>query len=157
MKSLRFLIPVAMLLVLAPAAFAAEFGVRAGRLDRADENFVGAEMVFDLGAINLNPNIEYWLVDNDNGGGDVTAGTANLDVTVDFGSSRIKPYVGAGVGLFYTDSDLGGSDTETLGNLIGGVQFDLDFLKPYAQAKYSRSIENSDSGHEWALTVGLRF
>jgi opacity protein-like surface antigen len=151
MKSLRFPILVAVFLILAPAAFAAEFGVRAGRLDRADVNFVGAEMLFDLGMFNINPNIEYWDVDN------VTEGTANLDVTWDFGSSRVKPYVGAGVGLLYVDPDLGSSNTETLGNLIGGVQFDLDFLKPYAQAKYSRSLENDNSGHEWALTVGLRF
>jgi opacity protein-like surface antigen len=151
MKSLRFLILVAVFLMLAPAALAADFGVRAGKLDRADTNFVGAEMLFDLGMFNINPNIEYWDVDN------VTEGTANLDVTWDFGSSRVKPYVGAGVGLLYVDPDLGSSNTETLGNLIGGVQFDLDFLKPYAQAKYSRSLENDNSGHEWALTVGLRF
>jgi opacity protein-like surface antigen len=157
MKSLRFVVPLAVVLLLAPAVFAADFGVRAGKLDKADENFVGAEMLIDLGAVNLNPNIEYWIADDDAVLGDITAGTANLDVTVDFGSSRIKPYVGAGVGLFYVDSDLGGSDTETLGNLIGGVQFDLDFLKPYAQAKYSRSLEESGTGHEWALTVGLRF
>ena len=151
MKSLRFLILAAVFLTLAPAAFAADFGVRAGRLDRADVNFVGAEMLFDLGMFNINPNIEYWDVDN------VTEGTANLDVTWDFGSSRVKPYVGAGVGLLYVDPDLGSSNTETLGNLIGGVQLDMDFLKPYAQAKYSRSLENDNSGHEWALTVGLRF
>jgi hypothetical protein len=151
MKSLRFLILVALFLTLAPVAFAADFGVRAGRLDRADANFVGAEMLFDLGMFNINPNIEYWDVEN------VTEGTANLDVTWDFSSSRVRPYVGAGVGLLYVDPDLGSSNTETLGNLIGGVQLDLDFLKPYAQAKYSRSLENDNSGHEWALTVGLRF
>jgi opacity protein-like surface antigen len=156
MKSLRYLSLAALVLVLVPSALAADFGVRAGRLDfreGGDENFVGAEMLVDLGVINLNPNIEYWLTDED----DVTAGTANLDVTVDFGSARIKPYAGAGVGLFYIDDNFGDSDTETLGNLIGGVQFDLDFLKPYAQAKYSRSLEDSDSDHTWALTVGLRF
>ena len=150
MKSLRFLALVVFVLLLVPAAFAADFGVRAGRLDRANEDFVGVEALYDLGVFNVNPNIEYWLVD------DVTEGTANLDVTFDFGSTHIKPYVGAGIGLLYVDDDFG-SDTETLGNLIGGVEFDLEFLKPYAQAKYSRSLENSDGGHEWALTVGLRF
>jgi len=151
MKSLRFFILIAVVLVFVPVAFAAEFGFRAGRLDEAGENFVGAEMVFDLGVVNVNPNIEYWLVDN------VTSGTANVDLTVDFGSSRIKPYLGAGVGLYYADTDFGSDNTETLGNLIGGVQFDLDFLKPYGQVKYSRSLENSDNGDEVALTVGLRF
>jgi len=156
MKSLRFPILIAVVLILAPAAFAADFGVRAGRLDFEEgsgENFVGAEVLFNLGMVNINPNVEYWLLDED----DVTAGTANLDVTVNFGSATVKPYVGAGVGLAYLDSDFGGSETETIGNLLGGVQFDLAFLKPYAQAKYTRSIEHSNSGHDWALTVGLRF
>src|SRR6185295_10281186 len=89
--------------------------------------------------------------DLDEFGGDVTAGTANLDVTVDFGSARVKPYVGAGIGLGYIDTDFG-NETETLGNLIGGVQFDLDFLKPYGQVKYTRSVENSDDNSAtWAF------
>ena len=152
MKSLRFFSLIAVLLILTPAVFAADFGVRAGRLNDAEEEFVGAELLFDLGVVNLNPNIEYWLVD------EVTAGTANLDVTFDFGSSTVKPYVGAGVGMFYVDDDFG-SETETLGNLIGGIQFNLAFLQPYAQVKLSRSLEDNDGGDndEVALTVGLRF
>jgi len=153
MKSLRLFILIAVVLAITPAVFAAEFGVRAGRLNDANENFVGAEVVFDAGPVNVNPNIEYWLTDDDN----VTAGTVNLDVTYDFGSSSIKPYLGAGIGLFYVDSDLGGSDTETLGNLIGGVQFNMSFLKPYGQVKYTRSLEDSGNGDEVALTIGLRF
>jgi hypothetical protein len=151
MKSLRFFSLIAVVLILTPAVFAADFGVRAGRLNEANENFVGAEVVFNVGPVNVNPNIEYWLVDN------VTEGTANVDVTFPFGGASVKPYLGAGVGLFYADDDFGGSNTETLGNLIGGVQFNLDFLKPYGQVKYSRSIENGGGGHELALTVGLRF
>lgn len=151
MKSLRFFTLIAVILVLTPAVFAADFGVRAGRLNEAKEDFVGAEILFDLGVLNLNPNVEYWLVD------DVTAGTANLDVTFDFGSSTVKPYVGAGVGIFYVDDDFG-SETETLGNLIGGIQFNLAFLKPYGQVKWSRSLEaEGDENDELALTVGLRF
>ena len=153
MKPLRYLILVAVVLFLAPALFAADFGVRAGRLSDADEEFVGAEVLFDLGTVNLNPNIEYWLAD------DVTAGTANLDLTIDFGQSNIRPYIGAGVGMFYVDDDFGDNETELLGNLIGGLSFNLDFLKPYAQVKYSRSLEDDDGGDndEIALTVGLRF
>ena len=152
MKSLRFPILVAVVLVLTPAAFAADFGFRAGRLSDAEEEFVGAEVLFDLGAVNLNPNIEYWLVD------EVTAGTANLDLTIDFGSSGVKPYVGAGVGMFYVDDDFG-SETELLGNLLGGIAFDLDFLKPYGQVKYSRSLEDDDGGDndEISFAIGLRF
>ena len=156
MKSLRSLSLIALVILLAPAALAADFGVRVGRLNEADEEFVGAELVFDLGRINVNPNVEYWLIDEDT---DVTAGTANLDVTLDLGGARFKPYVGAGVGLFYVDSDFAGDNTELLGNLLGGVGFDLDFLKPYAQVKYSISLEEGggDDNDEIAFAVGLRF
>ncbi len=156
MKS-RIFSAVALVLILAPAALAADFGVRAGRLSDAEEEFIGAEVLFDAGPVNINPNIEYWLLDDN--GADVTAGTINLDVTVDiFKVSSVTPYVGAGIGLFYVDDDFG-SETETLGNLIGGVQLDLAFLKPYGQVKYTRSLEDNDGGDndEIALTIGLRF
>ena len=152
MKS-RLLPLLALVLTLTPAVFAADFGIRAGRYNDLDEEFVGAEMVFDIGSLNINPNIEYSLADN------ITAGSANVDVTFDLGNfSRVTPYLGAGVGLWYVDADGGDNTTDLLGNLIGGVQFDLDFLKPYAQVKYFRLIEDdNDSGDDLAFTVGLRF
>ena len=153
MKPLRILSLAALVLVLVPSAFAADFGVRTGRYNDADENFVGAEMLFDIGAVNINPNIEYSLAE------EITAGTANLDVTFDVGQfARVRPYLGAGVGLQYVDTDFGDS-TDLLGNLIGGVAFDLDFLRPYAQVKYFRVLEDDDGGpaDDLALTIGLRF
>ena len=154
MKSLRFLTLLAILTLLAPAVFAADFGIRAGRYDDLEEEFVGAELVFDIGSLNINPNIEYSLAE------DITAGSANLDVTFDLGNfSRVTPYVGAGVGIWYVDTDGGANNTDLLGNLIGGAQFDLDFLKPYAQVKYFRSIDDEEDGggDDLAFTVGLRF
>lgn len=157
MKSIRTLPLLALVLLLAPAALAADFGVRAGQyndVNAADDKFVGAEVLFDLGAVNLNPNVEYLLDD------EITAGSANLDLTVDIGRfSRVTPYVGAGVGLWYVDDDFGDNTTDLLGNLIGGVQFDLDFLKPYAQVKYFRVLDDDDGagGDDLAFTIGLRF
>lgn len=154
MKSLRFLSLAALLLVLVPSAFAAEFGVRAGRYSESEQDFVGAEMLFDLGSVNVNPNIEYALDD------DITYGTLNLDLTVDVGQfARVRPFLGAGVGLLYVDDDFGDNTTEPLLNLLGGVAFDLDFLKPYAQVKYFRPFEGDDGNDddELALTIGLRF
>ena len=152
-RSIVFTLLIAVAFTLAPAALAADFGVRAGQYRDADEEFVGAEMLFDAGVLNINPNIEYSLAD------DITAGSANLDVTLDIGRfGSVTPYVGAGVGLFYVDDDFGQDETDFVGNLIGGVAFNFDFLKPYAQVKYFRTIE-SDSGEsdDFALTVGLRF
>jgi opacity protein-like surface antigen len=153
MKSLRILSLIAVALLLAPALSAADFGVRAGRYNDGDEEFVGAEVVFDIGAVNINPNIEYSLAD------DITAGTANLDVTFDIlNVGSITPYIGAGVGMSYVDDDLS-TRTDVVGNVIGGVSFNFEFLQPYAQLKYFRILDNEDGDAEddIALTVGLRF
>ena len=154
MKSLRILTLVSIALLLAPMAFAADFGVRAGRFNDGDEEFVGVEALFDIGVVNINPNIEYSLAD------DITAGTANLDVTFDvFNIGNITPYVGAGVGLAYADTDAIGTQTDIVGNVIGGVSFNFEFLKPYAQVKYFRVLENEEgeAADDIALTIGLRF
>ena len=141
------------LVILAPALFAADFGIRAGRYSDAEEEFLGAEVVIDAGIVNINPNIEYSLEE------DITAGSANLDVTFDLGRfQRVTPYLGAGVGLLYVDDDFGSDETDAVGNLLGGLQFNFDFLKPYAQVKYFRTLEDDDGdSDEIALTVGLRF
>jgi opacity protein-like surface antigen len=155
MKQIRILSLIAVALVITPALSAADFGVRAGRYNEAETEFVGAELVFDLGAINVNPNIEYLLED------DTTAGTANLDVTFDIANiSRFTPYVGAGVGYAYSEVGDASAETDIVGNLIGGVNFNLDFLKPYAQVKYFKILDNDDNvgdDDELALTIGLRF
>jgi hypothetical protein len=152
MKSLRIATLATIALLLVPTLSAADFGIRAGRFNDGDEEFVGVETLFDVGAININPNIEYSLQD------DVTAGTVNLDVTFDVASiGSITPYIGAGVGLAYFDDV--DTHTDILGNLIGGVSFNLATLKPYAQVKYFRVLENEEgeAADDIALTIGLRF
>lgn len=154
MKSLRILTLASIAFLLAPAMFAADFGLRAGRYNDAGQEFVGAEVLFDIGAVKVNPNLEYSLED------DVTAGTVNLDVTVDvFSAASFTPYVGAGVGMSYFDTDALGSQTDILGNLIGGVSFQLANLQPYAQVKYFRVLDNEEgeADDDIALTIGLRF
>jgi opacity protein-like surface antigen len=152
MKSLRIVSLILLTLALAPTLFAGEFGIRAGRSNDTDEDFVGVELLYDLGAVNVNPNIEYSLADDN-----ATAGSINLDLTVDVMQlAALRPYIGAGVGLAYLDPDLGETQTNVVGNVIGGVAFDLAMLKPYAQLKYSRRLENG-SDSDVSLAVGLRF
>lgn len=152
MKSLRIFALFALVLVAAPALFAADFGIRAGKFNDADDEFVGAEMLFDLGAVNINPNIEYSLAE------DVTVGSANLDVTFDILNLGVAvPYVGAGAGINYYDDDFG-NETDVVGNLIGGVAFRLATLTPYAQVKYVKLLDSDEgSDDDYALIVGLRF
>ena len=152
MKSFR---PIALIFLImtlmATAASAADFGVRAGRYNDIEDTFVGAEVAWDIGRITLNPNIEYIIDDEVD-----TAGSANFDVAFNFTQgTTLQPYVGAGLGVFYVDSDFG-DDTDTMVNVLGGVKFNLDFLKPYAQVKYFRSLDDSEAD-DIALTIGLRF
>jgi hypothetical protein len=151
MKPLRILAWIILSLALASTLTAADFGVRAGRSNDTHENFVGIEVLYDLGSIKVNPNLEYSLQDN------VTAGSANIDLTVDLVQiATLRPYVGAGVGLAYVDPNLGSSETNAVGNLVGGVAFKLAVLKPYVQLKYSRRLENG-SNDDVSFAVGLRF
>ena len=157
MKSFRTLCFIILIAVATPSVFGADFGVRAGRFNDSHENFVGGEVLIDLGTINVNPNVEY-MYDIDN----ATVGSANVDITFDVARfSHLTPYVGAGVGLSYIDDDVRGSDTSALGNLIGGLQLDLGFLKPYGQVKYVRTLDTKSNSlgddHDLALTLGLRF
>ena len=140
-------------LTLAPAALAADFGLRAGQYRDADREFIGAEMLFDTGTLNVNPNIEYVLDDH------FTTGSANLDVTVDVARfSTLTPYLGAGIGLRYFDGPVGGEQTDLVANVIGGVVLDLEFAKPYAQLKYFRALEDEDDqADDFAIAIGLRF
>jgi opacity protein-like surface antigen len=152
MKSLRIFSLFLLTFALAPTLFGGDFGIRAGRSNDTDEDFVGVEMHYDLGAVNVNPNIEYSLADDD-----ATAGSINIDLTVDVMQiAALRPYVGAGVGLAYLDPDLGETQTNIVGNVIGGVAFDLAMLKPYAQLKYTRRLENGNDS-DVSLAVGLRF
>jgi opacity protein-like surface antigen len=138
-------------MVMTPVAFAADFGVRAGRYNDGENTFVGAEVAWDMGRVTLNPNIEY-IVDDEVD----TAGTANFDVLFNFNQgATIQPWLGAGLGVFYVDTDLG-DDTDPVVNVVGGIGWNLDFLKPYAQVKYFRSLDDSETD-DIALTIGLRF
>lgn len=152
MKLLRISLLFALVMTITMSATAADFGVRAGRYSDSEQDFVGVDLLIDLGSVNLIPNLEYVLEE------DITAGSVNLDLTVDVTRLGIvTPYVGAGIGLSYLDTDFGSSDTTAVGNLMGGVTFDLDRIDPYAQVKYFRNIEDEDAGDDLALTIGLRF
>lgn len=151
MKWSRLILVLTLMAVFSTSVSAAEIGVRAGRYNDAEEEFVGVEATFG-DRLQFNPNIEYILTDNDD-----VAVTANADLLYKFGTAAIKPYVGGGIGVLYTDSDFIDT-TEALFNVIGGVRWDLEFLSPYVQVKYFKLFEDDDvEGDDIAFTVGLRF
>lgn len=138
-------------LLTVPALTAADFGVRAGRYNDLEETFVGAEIDIPVGGgFSLNPNLEYVLEDR------VDAGSLNVDILYRFGRASVRPYIGGGLGIFRVDTGAADSNTTVI-NAIGGLGFDLDFLQPYAQVKYFRSIDDDSAGDDIAIVIGLRF
>lgn len=134
------------------SAYAADFGVRVGKGNDIDEEFVGAEALIGLGSSGFvfNPNIEYYLTD------DGTVGTLNGDFLYRFGTaSAFRPWVGAGVGLFHAEDGDFESD-ETAVNVLGGVGYKFATLEPYVQVKYLRLTEESEAD-DLSVAVGLRF
>lgn len=135
----------------APAQ-AADFGVRAGVYEDANEAFVGVELLLTLSdPWFFNPNIEYVFVDN----GDLI--TINADFHYDFDvQAPIFVWAGGGPALLVSDRDRPGrdddGDTELGANLLVGVGWQAGPVVPYFQAKV---ILADDS--QAVLAFGVRF
>lgn len=130
-----------------PAA-ADMFGVRAGYYTKAEEPFVGAELLVPLSHnVFLNPNVEYVFTEGR------TFMTYNADFHYDFptrGSTLV--WAGAGLGVLYSNPEGSGSSSTDVGaNFIFGVGRRGPVV-PYVQAKL---IAKDDT--EFVIGVGLRF
>jgi hypothetical protein len=141
---------VALALLLASAAPAAArdmFGVRTGFYTDVDEPFIGIEGLFGLGNhVYLNPNFEYVFTE------DPHYMTFNADFHYDFPTrSRAYVWAGAGLGVLYTNPEVGDSNTDVGLNLLFGVGL-KGHVVPYVQAKV---IVSEDTA--FVLGVGLRF
>jgi hypothetical protein len=141
---------VALALLLASAAPAAArdmFGVRTGFYTDVDEPFIGIEGLFGLGNhVYLNPNFEYVFAE------DPHYMTFNADFHYDFPTrSRAYVWAGAGLGVLYTNPEVGDSNTDVGLNLLFGVGL-KGHVVPYIQGKV---IVSEDTA--FVLGVGLRF
>jgi hypothetical protein len=141
---------VALALLLASAAPAAArdmFGVRTGFYTDVDEPFIGIEGLFGLGHhVYLNPNFEYVFTE------DPHYMTFNADFHYDFPTrSRAYVWAGAGLGVLYTNPEVGDSNTDVGLNLLFGVGL-KGHVVPYVQGKV---IVSEDTA--FVLGVGLRF
>ena len=130
-----------------PAA-ADMFGVRAGFYTKAEEPFVGAELLVPLShSVFLNPNVEYIFTEGR------TYMTFNADFHYDFptrGSTLV--WAGAGLAVLYSNPEgQGDSSTDVGANFIFGVGRRGPVV-PYIQAKL---IAKDDT--EFVIGVGLRF
>jgi len=123
------------------------FGVRTGFYTDVDEPFIGIEGLFGLGNhVYLNPNFEYVFTD------DPHYMTFNADFHYDFPTrSRAYVWAGAGLGVLYTNPEVGDSNTDVGLNLLFGVGL-KGHVVPYVQGKV---IVSEDTA--FVLGVGLRF
>jgi hypothetical protein len=141
---------VALVLVLAsvaPARARDMFGVRTGFYTDVDKPFIGIEGLFGVGhSIYFNPNFEYVFQD------EPKYMTFNLDFHYDFHTrSRAYVWAGAGLGVLYTDPDVGDSNTDLGLNLLFGVGLKGNVV-PYVQAKV---VVANDS--VFVIAFGVRF
>ena len=114
----------------APAGARDMFGVRTGVYTDVDKPFIGIEGLFGVGhSIYLNPNAEFVFLD------DPKYMTFNFDFHYDFHTrSRAYVWAGAGLGVLYSDPDVGDSNTDVGLNLLFGVGL-KGRVVPYVQAK----------------------
>ena len=121
--------------------------MRTGFYTDVDEPFIGIEGLFGLGNhVYLNPNFEYVFTE------DPHYMTFNADFHYDF-PTRGRAYVwaGAGLGVLYTNPEVGDSNTDVGLNLLFGVGL-KGHVVPYVQGKV---IVSEDTA--FVLGVGLRF
>ena len=142
--------PVALVLLfvsVAPAGARDMFGLRVGLYTDPNDAFAGVEGVFHVGnSVYFNPNFEYVFVD------DPHYMTFNADFHYDFPTrSRAYVWAGAGLGVLYTNPEVGDSNTDLGLNLLFGVGL-KGHVVPYVQAKV---IVSEDTA--FVLGVGLRF
>lgn len=131
----------------APAGARDMFGFRVGLYTDPSDAFAGVEGVFHVGnSVYFNPNFEYVFVD------DPHFMTFNADFHYDFHTrSRAYVWAGAGLGVLYSNPEVGDSNTDVGLNLLFGVGLKGNVI-PYVQGKV---IVSDDS--TFVLAFGLRF
>jgi hypothetical protein len=125
------------------------FGARVGYYTKAEDPFVGVEVVIPIAhRLDANPNVEYIFGDGR------TYMTFNMDFHYDFYSrARTFAWAGAGLGVAYVNpTGPAPSNTDVVANFLAGVGFSRGPVIPYFQAKL---IAKSDT--EFAIAFGLRF
>lgn len=153
-RALTFASAAALAIVLSfvPVRAEPDFGVRGGAYSDESDPFLGAEMLFGVGASPRwfgNPNVEHAFADN----GDLT--TVSFDFHYDFHRSQeYTLWAGGGPTMLFRDRNSPGNDDSSDPgiNLLFGVGATKGDARPYGQMKV---IVADDSAA--VLGVGVRF
>ena len=123
-----------------------ELGPRVGYdIDQLEELSIGADLRVSTIAlpVQINGTFDYYLLGDEYGGLDVFRFTANGLYQFGIDNQYFTPYAGPGLSLtrlsINDDGSFGNvnaSETELGLNLVGGAQFSVGALKPFAQAEF---------------------
>lgn len=150
MSSRRLIFSCALTLALAFSAntvAAADVALRAGAYTDADDFFVGLEYRTPVsGRWHVAPNFELLFPDE----GSSFAANADFHYLI-APQGRLRPWLGAGLGLYVRDHERSGSHTDVGLNLIGGLALRSE-LSPHVQLKV---VLRGDTA--LAFAFGIRF
>ena len=148
MSPARFVLAaVAALLVTASEARAGDVSLRAGAYTDADAFFLGIEYRTPVeGRWHAAPNFELVIPDE----GSYFSASADLHYVFP-PEGRLRPWLGAGLGIYARDHEGQDGDTDVGLNLIGGLGLRAN-LSPYAQLKV---VVKGDTAV--VLGFGIRF
>lgn len=134
-----------------------EIGPRVG-IDAGDveEPFVGADVRIGLAMsrIVINPTFNYYFVDDP-----LTYWSASGNVLYRFGVNNavFTPYSGAGLGIYRSSIDGGGSSTDLGINALFGAEFLFGSVRPFLEAQYSPVFSEGSTTSLFSVTGGLLF
>ena len=122
-------------------------GVRGGYHGDNEDFFLGVDAKFGVLTVNANPSIEYVFVS------DGTAIAFNADGFVSvLKLPAVTGWVGAGIGWMYVNPEAGDSSTDSIINLIAGVELGVP-LAPYLMVKWI--LDDKNDG--FVVGAGIRF
>lgn len=148
----KSLVIAALCLAVSGPAFAVDFGLRVGRYNDVEEEFVGVELAIPFATnFTFNPALEYVLIDDDEFDEDLWVLVGDVNYNFSPGGT-VNPYLGAGIGALIADGE-----TEGIYQVNAGLEFRIfRTARPYVQGRYFRLMEDADAD-DIAVIVGLRF
>jgi hypothetical protein len=142
-----FVVVMGMMIVVVPQTEAqVRFGIQGSYGDDSDFG-VGGRIVFDISQLlqgcEVIGSFDYFFPDIDLEGIDYTYLEVNANIIYNVPVQNLSPYIGGGLNVArgsvsedITGFDLGISDTEIGGNLVGGLKFQTTRLSPLTFPSY---------------------
>lgn len=132
-----------------------KIGPRVG-LDAGDvgEPFIGADVRVGLpnSRIAINPTFDYYLVDDPQS---FSSFSTNALYRFGVNNQAFTPYSGAGLGVYRSSVDGGGSTTDLGLNALFGAEFLLGRVQPFVEAQYSPIFSEGGTGSLFTVKGGL--